>query len=139
MEKIQKTTKETVRKTKKNKETTVTSCLISLMKHRYAQPSYLFPPLTSIFSSFYVWRIKTLNKLQELELLHSRIRSLANLRLPRFAGHLRKLCLRQNIISYLDPDDFHQLTLLEELDLYDNKIRHVGEALDKLGALKYVF
>lgn len=139
MEKIQKTTKETVRKTKKNKETTVTSCLISLMKHRYAQLSYLLPPLTSIFSSFYVWRIETLNKLQELELLHSRIRSLANLRLPRFAGHLRKLCLRQNIISYLDPDDFHQLTLLEELDLYDNKIRHVGEALDKLGALKYVF
>lgn len=71
----------------------------------------------------------------ELELLHCRIGSLANLHLARFAAHLRKLCLRQNIISHLDPEVFHQLTLLEELDLYDNKIKSVGDALDKLQKL----
>lgn len=71
-------------------------------------------------------------------MLHSRIGSLAKLHLPRFAGNLRKLCLRQNIISHLDPEVFHQLTLLEELDLYDNKIKNVGEALDKLKKLTYV-
>ncbi|KAF9450342.1 L domain-like protein [Macrolepiota fuliginosa MF-IS2] len=59
------------------------------------------------------------------------IGSLANLHLPRFAAYLRKLCLRQNLISHLDPEVFHQLTLLEELDLYDNKIKHVGDALDR--------
>ncbi|KAJ3505604.1 hypothetical protein NLJ89_g7329 [Agrocybe chaxingu] len=69
---------------------------------------------------------------EELELLHSRIGSLAGLRLSRFAGHLKKLCLRQNFISHLDPEVFHQLTKLEELDLYDNKIKGVGEALDNL-------
>ncbi|KAJ3572414.1 hypothetical protein NP233_g3101 [Leucocoprinus birnbaumii] len=58
--------------------------------------------------------------------------SLDNLHLARFAGHLRKLCLRQNIISYLDPEVFHKLTLLEEIDLYDNKIKSVGDALEKL-------
>lgn len=42
------------------------------------------------------------------------------------------------MISYLDPGAFHQLTLLEELDLYDNKIKNVGEALDKLQNLTYV-
>ncbi|CAA7267154.1 unnamed protein product [Cyclocybe aegerita] len=72
---------------------------------------------------------------EELELLHSRIGSLAGLRLSRFAGHLKKLCLRQNFISHLDPEVFHQLTKLEELDLYDNKIKGVGEALDNLSAL----
>ncbi|EKM78738.1 hypothetical protein AGABI1DRAFT_75193 [Agaricus bisporus var. burnettii JB137-S8] len=72
----------------------------------------------------------------ELELLHSRIKSLANLHLPRFAAYLKKLCLRQNLISYLDPDIFHQLTLLEELDLYDNKIRHIDASLDRLQDLK---
>jgi protein phosphatase 1 regulatory subunit 7 len=71
--------------------------------------------------------------------LHSRIKSLANLRLPRFAAYLKKLCLRQNLISHLDPDIFHQLTLLEELDLYDNRVKHVQGSFDKLQCLKYVF
>jgi protein phosphatase 1 regulatory subunit 7 len=33
---------------------------------------------------------------------------------------------------------FHLLTKLEELDLYDNKIKDVGDALDKLSDLSYV-
>ena len=71
-------------------------------------------------------------------MVHCRIGSLANLHLPRFAGHLQKLCLRQNSVSHLDPEIFHQLTLLEELDLYDNQIQHVDGALEKLQKLTYV-
>jgi protein phosphatase 1 regulatory subunit 7 len=73
---------------------------------------------------------------QDLELLHSRIGSLDTLSLSRFAGHLKRLCLRQNSISFLDPAVFHQLTLLEELDLYDNKLKSIGNALEKCSNLK---
>ncbi|PPR05748.1 hypothetical protein CVT24_006687 [Panaeolus cyanescens] len=73
---------------------------------------------------------------EELELLHSRIGSLDELRLPRFAPSLRRLCLRQNFISTLDPQTFHQLTKLEDLDLYDNKIKQLGDALDQCKSLK---
>jgi protein phosphatase 1 regulatory subunit 7 len=64
--------------------------------------------------------------------------ALDTLRLERFAPHLRRLCLRQNFISVLHPDVFCQLTKLEELDLYDNKIKGIGRALDGLSELKYV-
>jgi protein phosphatase 1 regulatory subunit 7 len=67
--------------------------------------------------------------------VHSRLSSLANLRLERFARHLRKLCLRQNAISHLDPEIFKLLTQLEELDLYDNKLKTVGDALENMSAL----
>nr|GAT60802.1 predicted protein [Mycena chlorophos] len=72
---------------------------------------------------------------EDLELVHLRIGTLAPLRLPRFAGHLKKLCLRQNFISRLDPEIFHTLTGLQELDLYDNKVKHLDDALDKLAEL----
>jgi protein phosphatase 1 regulatory subunit 7 len=42
--------------------------------------------------------------------------------LERFADHLKKLCFRTNYISKLDPKIFLTLTILEELDLYDNRI-----------------
>lgn len=67
--------------------------------------------------------------------MHARVSSLAPLRLQRFAGHLRRLCLRQNAVSFLDPEVFCQLGKLEELDLYDNKIKTVGDALDQLSSL----
>ena len=51
------------------------------------------------------------------------------MRLPRFGPYLQKLCLRQNQIAHLEPDIFHHLTNLDELDFYDNKIKHVGRAL----------
>lgn len=76
-----------------------------------------------------------LTSLKEIELIHSRLSSVSNLGLPRFAGHLRKLCLRQNYISVLDPEIFGTLKLLEDLDLYDNKIKHVGDALNSLSQL----
>src|SRR6266702_1586033 len=48
--------------------------------------------------------------LKELDLIHSRLFSLDRLRLPRFAAHLQKLCLRQNFISckteFLKSPDF---------------------------------
>lgn len=67
--------------------------------------------------------------------MHARLSSLTNLRLHRFAKHLRKLCLRQNAISHLDPEIFRPLTQLEELDLYDNKLKTVGDALNDMSAL----
>jgi protein phosphatase 1 regulatory subunit 7 len=73
--------------------------------------------------------------LQELELLHSRLTSLKCLRLSRFAQHLKKLGLRQNLVSFLDPNVFCLLTNLEELDLYDNRIKTVGDALTNLTTL----
>jgi Leucine-rich repeat (LRR) protein len=72
---------------------------------------------------------------KELDLVHSRLSSLERLRLPRFATHLQRLCLRQNFISSLDPEIFSLLTKLVELDLYDNKIKHIGDALNNLTAL----
>ncbi|KAF8510769.1 hypothetical protein JB92DRAFT_2727299 [Gautieria morchelliformis] len=71
----------------------------------------------------------------ELELVHSRITSCTPLNLPRFSQHLKKICLRQNFISMLEPDDFKPLNELDELDLYDNKIKDVGQALDTLSKL----
>jgi len=63
---------------------------------------------------------------------------LPELNLNRFAASLRTLCLRQNFISKLDEDIFHELTKLESLDLYDNQIKHVGTALDKAALLQLV-
>lgn len=68
-------------------------------------------------------------------MVHSRLFSLERLRLSRFANHLQRLCLRQNFIATLDPEVFSHLTRLVELDLYDNKIRHVGDALNNLKEL----
>jgi len=72
---------------------------------------------------------------EEIELVHSRLNSISRLGLQRFGPHLRKLCLRQNYIAHLDPEVLHVLTALEELDLYDNKVKHVGEGLDRLSNL----
>lgn len=72
---------------------------------------------------------------QDLELIHARVTSLTPLRLQRFAGHVKRLCLRQNAVSFLDPEVFCQLQKLEELDLYDNKLKVVGDALDQLSLL----
>lgn len=72
---------------------------------------------------------------QTLELIHSQLSSLSSLGLTRFAAHLKKLCLRQNYIASLDPEIFHQLTELEDLDLYDNRLKTIGHALDKLTKL----
>ncbi|KAI0049764.1 L domain-like protein [Auriscalpium vulgare] len=72
---------------------------------------------------------------EDLNLIHARLSSLDKLRLERFAAHLQRLCLRQNFISQLDPAIFSLLTKLEELDMYDNKLKGVGDALNTLESL----
>ncbi|KAF7978812.1 hypothetical protein HWV62_44587 [Athelia sp. TMB] len=71
----------------------------------------------------------------ELNLLHQRIGNLKSLRLERFAKHLKRLCLRQNFISFLDPEVFSLLTEMEEMDFYDNKLKTVGDALNNMPKL----
>ncbi|TBU49846.1 L domain-like protein [Dichomitus squalens] len=70
----------------------------------------------------------------DIELIHSRLNSnsVSKLGLQRFGPHLKRLCLRQNFISHLDPEIFGALTKLEDLDFYDNKIKHVGTALNNM-------
>ncbi len=72
--------------------------------------------------------------MQDIDLNHSRLNSASveKLGLPRFREHLKRLCLRQNLISHIDPAVFNALTKLEDLDLYDNKIKHVGTAFNNL-------
>ncbi|KAI0033556.1 L domain-like protein [Vararia minispora EC-137] len=72
---------------------------------------------------------------EELDLVHARLSALDALCLERFGPYLRRLCLRQNFIMFLDPNVFHKLTKLEELDLYDNKLKGVGLALDAMSEL----
>ncbi|PBL03723.1 L domain-like protein [Armillaria gallica] len=62
----------------------------------------------------------------ELDLVHCRLGSLDPLQLPRFAQHLKRLCVRQNHISTLEPLALSSLTLLKELDVYDNKLKNSG-------------
>ena len=74
---------------------------------------------------------------KEIELIHSRLNSVSKLGLPRFGGHLRKLCLRQNYITSLDPEVMHPLEKLVELDIYDNRLKNVDDALTTLRNLAY--
>lgn len=73
---------------------------------------------------------------EEMDLVHSRISSCSSLNLPRFGPYLKRLCLRQNLISALDPADFGPLTEIEDIDFYDNKIKHLGDALNNMHKLK---
>ncbi|PPJ54041.1 hypothetical protein CBER1_02969 [Cercospora berteroae] len=68
---------------------------------------------------------------EEIELLHSRITSMAALHLERFQ-RLKRLCLRQNQIQKIElPDTCKEL---EELELYDNLIKHI-DGLEEYTAL----
>ncbi|KAG8713398.1 hypothetical protein FRC08_013292 [Ceratobasidium sp. 394] len=73
---------------------------------------------------------------EDIDLVHARLHTLANLRLPRFGPHLNRLCLRQNFIAEVGEGDIGALVGLEELDLYDNRLKGVGGALDNLKDLK---
>lgn len=69
---------------------------------------------------------------QEIDLIHSRIKAISSLGLQRFGPTLKRLCLRQNHIKSLDTEVMRALVNLSELDMYDNKIKDVGDALDSL-------
>jgi len=45
--------------------------------------------------------------------------------------------LRQNFLKRIEEEYITPLTHLEDLDLYDNQIKHAGVALEKL-PLRYV-
>ncbi|CAE6461619.1 unnamed protein product [Rhizoctonia solani] len=72
----------------------------------------------------------------DIDLIHARLHTLDALRLPRFKDHLKRLCLRQNFLTHIGAGDIGSLTKLEELDVYDNKLKGVGDALDELTDLK---
>ena len=60
---------------------------------------------------------------EDIDLVHCRITSIANLHLERFTN-AQRICLRQNQISDIVlPDGLGQN--LQELDLYDNLIAHI--------------
>ncbi|EAL21219.1 hypothetical protein CNBD2740 [Cryptococcus deneoformans B-3501A] len=62
---------------------------------------------------------------EDLQLLHLRLKTplLVPLNFPRFGNHLKRLCLRQNeLTSPLPSGAFANLTELEELDFYDNRL-----------------
>jgi len=70
--------------------------------------------------------------------VHSRLKTISSLGLQRFGPTLKRLCLRQNHIKTLDPEVMKALVNLSELDMYDNKIKDVGDALDSLVDITYV-
>lgn len=64
---------------------------------------------------------------EEIELLHLKIRSIAALGFENFPK-VKTVCLRQNLVTSLEGlEDLPET--LEELDLYDNRISHVGSHL----------
>jgi len=58
---------------------------------------------------------------EDIDVQHSRVSSIAGLRLDRFK-RLRRLCLRQNQIQRIELPETCETTL-EELELYDNLIK----------------
>ncbi|KAI5284170.1 hypothetical protein KEM52_003038, partial [Ascosphaera acerosa] len=76
---------------------------------------------------------------EELDLVHSRVQSMAALRLERFA-RLERLGLRQNEIARIAVPDAVAPRLVE-LDLYDNRIAHMRglERMANLASLDLSF
>ncbi|KAK0748002.1 hypothetical protein B0T21DRAFT_406557 [Apiosordaria backusii] len=66
----------------------------------------------------------------EIICTHSRIQSIPALRLERFQKVVR-ICLRQNLIQDIEGLSSIASTL-QELDLYDNLISHIGRGLEDL-------
>lgn len=64
-------------------------------------------------------------EVEDIDLVHCRITSIPSLRLERFTK-LKRLCLRQNAIERLQFPA--ELAGLEEIDLYDNLIKHLEES-----------
>ncbi|KAG8821722.1 hypothetical protein FRC17_009742 [Serendipita sp. 399] len=73
---------------------------------------------------------------EEIDLAKSRLASCAHLGIPRFANHLKNLCLRANYLTSVEPEVFAPLTHLEEVDFYDNRLKTLGNALDGKESLR---
>lgn len=70
-----------------------------------------------------------------LDLGHLRLTTTKRLGLQRFAPSLKRLCLRQNLLTKIRSKDIGILTQLEDLDLYDNSIEKIS-GLDDLVQLE---
>lgn len=70
-----------------------------------------------------------------LDLGHLRLTTTKRLGLQRFAPSLKRLCLRQNLLTKIRTKDIGVLTELEDLDLYDNSIEKIS-GLDELTKLE---
>ncbi|CAG7852541.1 Protein phosphatase 1 regulatory subunit SDS22 [Serendipita indica DSM 11827] len=73
---------------------------------------------------------------EEIDLARSRLASCSHLGIPRFANHLRSICLRANFLTDLESDVFGPLVHLEEADFYDNRLKQLGNALDGKASLR---
>ncbi|KAK4624053.1 Phosphatase 1 regulatory subunit SDS22 [Fulvia fulva] len=65
---------------------------------------------------------------EDIELLHSKITSIPALRLERYKN-IKRLCLRQNQIQRIELPESSR-PQLEELELYDNLIKHIDGVED---------
>ncbi|SNX83423.1 probable SDS22 - protein phosphatase 1, regulatory subunit 7 [Melanopsichium pennsylvanicum] len=76
-----------------------------------------------------------------LDLGHLRLTTTKRLGLHRFAPSLKRLCLRQNLLTKIRSKDIGILTQLEDLDLYDNSIEKISglHHLTKLESLDLSF
>lgn len=70
-----------------------------------------------------------------IDLLHLKIRSLEDLKLYRFSK-LTQLCLRQNLIESISEVEVLPADTLKDLDLYDNRIKHISSNINKLTRLE---
>lgn len=66
-----------------------------------------------------------------IDLLHLKIRSLEDLKLYRFTK-LASLCLRQNLIESISEVEVLPVDTFKDLDLYDNRIKHISSNVNKL-------
>lgn len=72
---------------------------------------------------------------EAIDLVHLRIRSMEDLELQRFTK-LRSLCLRQNLIESMSEVDVLSPETMVDIDLYDNKIKHISSNIRKLTNLE---
>ncbi|SCU98568.1 LADA_0H13938g1_1 [Lachancea dasiensis] len=72
---------------------------------------------------------------EAIELVHLRIQSMEDLELPRFL-RLKSLCLRQNQIESMSEVEVLPVETIEDIDLYDNKIKHISSNVNNLVNLK---
>lgn len=73
--------------------------------------------------------------IEVIDLVHLKIQSMEDLNLHRFRL-LKALFLRQNLIESISEVDVLPVDTMEELDLYDNRIKHISKNTNKLINLK---
>lgn len=70
-----------------------------------------------------------------INLVHLKIKALEDLNLIRFTK-LTSLCLRQNLIESISEVDSLPVDTIEDLDFYDNRIKHISKYINNLVHLK---